>query len=271
MNFAEVEEKTRLFIEHGHVKEAIQYLKTKFKDDRDIDLLTLQLSTYHDVIEKNYADILEPGTADRALRKLKVDILNFLSAKKEYFSFKEKTFGEEANATKDANDLITVFFSVASPFNENQQSMINKLKDHFTAKGIKLQTLINWNEEDPIIPIIEQLKSSAGCLVLALERYYVAEGFEKRGSEQENTLAGNSLTSPWLHIEAAISRSLNIPLLILKDESLKNEGLIHNDKQEWGTIRVQEDRLEDLDKYPIKNFILNWINQVKRYDANKRD
>ncbi|MEZ4685973.1 MAG: hypothetical protein R3B47_07860 [Bacteroidia bacterium] len=105
--------------------------------------------------------------------------------------------------------------------------------------------------------------------MLALERYYVQNGCEKRGSEQENEIIDKSYTSPWLHIEAAIARSLDLPLMILKDKALRNEGLIHDDKQEWGIVRIDESDMNEIFEYPIKNFILNWTNQVKRYHKNR--
>ncbi|MCB0562539.1 MAG: hypothetical protein KDD09_26485, partial [Phaeodactylibacter sp.] len=67
-----------------------------------------------------------------------------------------------------------------------------------------------------------------------------------------------------------LARSFNLPLIILKDVSLINEGLIHNDKQEWGIVRINQSKINEIDEYPVKNFILNWINQVRQYDKIKK-
>ncbi|MFM9948843.1 MAG: hypothetical protein ACKV1O_12965, partial [Saprospiraceae bacterium] len=94
---------------------------------------------------------------------------------------------------------------------------------------------------------------------------YVSQGIAKRGSEQSTEIRDRALTSPWLQIETALARSFDLPLIILKEESLENEGLIHNDKQEWGIVRINSTNSREIEEYPIKNFILSWINQVKKY------
>lgn len=265
MKFNDLESAVRILIGENKIKESIKLLNRSFQDDSDLNSIALQSAKYHAILEKKIEGTADHLTVDLALNQLRSSILQFLSSKGEYLRFKEQTFGAGDKGKTHKDDQIRVFFSVGSPHTEHQQNYINRLKEYFEQNGIHLHTLSEWEDNDPLIPIIKDLKDSCGCLVLALERNYIKSGAAKRGSDQEINLADQALTSPWLHIEAALARSLELPLIILKDKALTNEGLIHNDKQEWGIVRIDQDNIEEIKQYPIKNFILNWINQVKKY------
>lgn len=269
MEFEALEKNVRAFIIQNKIAEAISLLSDNLKEDTDIDEITLQLATYNAIIEKNRIGTATDIDVDLALSKLRSNILQLLKAKKEYLKYKELTFGETAEPQKDNQEAITVFFSLASPHNDTQQQYINRLSQYFLTHGIKLETLKGWDDNDPLVPIADELRKASGCLVLALERFFVTDGITKRGSEQSGKINNKAFTSSWLHIEAALARTFELPLIILKEESLENEGLIHNDKQEWGIVRINPGNIAEIEAYPIKNFILNWINEVKRYDKNK--
>lgn len=269
MEFSELEKNVRAFITQNKITEAITFLIEHLNDDEGLDELTLQLASYNAISDKNRIGTATDDDVERAFNILKSNILKLLKAKKEYFKYKELTFGQTIAPPKDNNDTITVFFSLASPHNDTQQQYINELSAYFLANGIKLETLKGWDDNDPLIPITKEMKNSSGCLVLALERMFVQKGVNKRGSGQAGEIKDKAYTSSWLQIEAALARSFELPIIILKEESLENEGLIHNDKQEWGIVRINPDNIAEIQAYPIKNFILNWINEVKRYDKEK--
>lgn len=271
MKLEQLEKQVRILISQNKLKETIDLLNDFFKEDSDVDEIIIQSSNYNSAIEKQRKGTADSLEVELALNKLKSNILQLLRSKKEYLKYKEQTFGKSYKSSNNSSEEIKVFFSVGSPHTDKQQIYIDELVNYFQKNGIKLETLKEWNDNDPILPIINELKESNGCFVLALERYFVNEGSEKRGSKQESKIEDNSFTSPWLHIEAAIARSLDLPLIIFKDKSLRNEGLIHDDKQEWGIVRIDQSNMSEILEYPIKNFILNWINQVKRYNKNKME
>lgn len=268
-DFQKITEQVHFYITNNQFKEALSLLEKEFSGDPDLDVIVMNLAQYNLLLSNNLKGVLNHQELNQQLNQLNSNILRFLRAKQEYHKFKSETFKKvEFDANGDEKEIL-VFFSVASPFNDSQQLFINKLKAFFKPHGIILQPLVSWNEDDPVLPIIEELKASSGCLVLALERYFIESGKEKRGSQQEVELSTESMTSPWLHIETAIARSLDLPLLILKDENLKNEGLIHNDKQSWGIARVREAEPDAINEYPLKHFIANWIKDVKKFHEQK--
>ena len=68
----------------------------------------------------------------------------------------------------------------------------------------------------------------AGAVVIALERTYFAEGIDKRGGGEtrERILKDVRLPTTWNHIEAALSYAQGLPLLVIVEEGLKEEGLL---------------------------------------------
>lgn len=271
MDFSKLETEVRDAIEQNKIKEALEALGQSLKDSSVRDEISLLLGTYNSVAEKTRLNTISPLDADIAQSTLRANILRILGAQKDYFKYKNQTFGAAAEADPAPNGLIEVFFSVGNPHNDQQQKYVDALKTYFVNHGIKLETLKNWNDEDPLLAILSALKKSRGCLVLALERYFVKEGALKRGSDQESMVREQAYSSPWLQIEAALARSLDLPLIILKDDDIQSDGLIHTDKQEWGIVRINHRDTEEIDRYPVKNFMLNWIKQVKSYEKERRE
>jgi len=269
MTFEQLEKNVRELISINELNEAIQILEDFFKDDSELDQIIIQSANYRSIVDGQIKGLADKRESELALNQLRSNILQLLRSKKEYLKYKELTFGDTSTQRAASTEKIKVFFSVGSPFNDSQQNYIDKLVDYFDKNGILLETLKGWNDNDPLVPILDEMKESNGCLVLALERFYINDGIEKRGSAQEGKIINKSLTSSWLHIETALARSLDLPLIIFKDQSLKNEGLIHDDKQEWGIVRINQNNIKEIEEYPIKNFILSWVNQVKKYQLNK--
>lgn len=270
MDFSALETEVRALIEQDKIREAIDALGRFLTDDTDRNELSLLLANYNSTIQKTTSGVINHLDADIALNNLRANILKFLSAKKEFFKYKNLTFGDSTNKDDSPKDMVKVFFSVASPHNDLQQEYIKELTTYFEFHGIKLETLKNWNEEDPLLAIIDELKEASGCLVLALERYFIQEGKLKRGGNQEHILKEQAFTSPWLQIESALARSLELPLIILKDNGIQNDGLIDLDKQQWGIVKIDHRKKGEIDTYPVKNFILSWIKNVKKFDQERR-
>ncbi|MDH3246672.1 MAG: hypothetical protein OEM26_18775 [Saprospiraceae bacterium] len=269
LEFEQIESLVRSHIAKNEITQAIEVLSASLDDDEALDDIALQSANYHAAIERQLQGTADPQEIDRILNQLRLNILRLIRSKKDYIKYRKQTFGSRSASSSDPS-LIKVFFSVGSPHNDKQQKYVDGLTEYFRTHGIQLNTLREWNDNDPLDPILRELRQASGCLVLALERYFISSGKLKRGSEQEADIIERSYTSPWLHIESALARSLNLPLIILKEESLANDGLIHNDKQEWGIVRVHHERNEEIGEYPIKNFILNWINQVKSFHHRNR-
>lgn len=252
----------RTLIGKNKTEEAIAHLKKFALDDAEKDQLTIQESKYDSLTKGEISGGISKSEVREQRIQLHQSLLRISNSIKANYKYKQETFGEESSSTTQEKSLTKVFFSVANPHNDHQQKFINELAEHFKTHGISLETLTEWNDSDPLLAISNKLKKCKGCLVLALERMHVSSGITKRGSEQQQSFENSSFTSPWLQIEAALARSYDMPLIILKDKSLKNHGLIHEEKQEWGIARIDQDKFEEIRQYPLKNMISNWVKKV---------
>ena len=79
-----------------------------------------------------------------------------------------------------------------------------------------------------------------GTVVIALERTYFEQGIEKRGGANQKHLANVTLPTPWNQIEAAMSYSRGLPLLVIVEKGLKPEGLLERG-YDWYVQEVDVD------------------------------
>ena len=274
MDILNLKEKVRGLIEQNNLKGAIDALKQSqyFTDSEDQNFLTTIAFKHASFL--NSSARLDPSRREADAHNIEIinSIFHLLDQEVDNQKYKHQTFFNPLVGSSRQEEKIRVFFSLGSPYNDEQQAFVNRLVEFFDSQGVELWTLKEWNDDDPIEPIIRGIKSSFGCLVLALERYFIHSGTEKRGSSQESPLSEKGLTSPWLHIEAAIARTLELPIIIVKDQSLHNEGLIHNDKQRSKVVLLKKSLLEETNLIEENRVFLFWIDLVKDYhkqQANK--
>jgi len=70
------------------------------------------------------------------------------------------------------------------------------------------------------------MDTCSGAVVIALERSYFPNGVERRGGPKETPLADIKLPTPFNQIEAAMSYSRGLPLMVIVEQGLKMEGLL---------------------------------------------
>lgn len=267
MDILDLQEQIRGLIEQNNLKGAIEALKNSqyFTDSEDQNFLTT-ISFKHTSF-LNSSALTDPSRREADAHSIEIinSIFHLLDQEIDNQKYKHQTFFNPQIGSEKKEEKIRVFFSLGSPYNDQQQEFVNRLVAFFDRQGVELWTLKEWNDDDPIEPIIRGIKSSYGCLVLALERYFIHNGSEKRGSKQESPLMEKGLTSPWLHIEAAVARTLELPIIIVKDASLHNEGLIHNDKQRSKVVLLKKSLPEETNLIEENRVFLFWIDLVKDY------
>jgi hypothetical protein len=76
------------------------------------------------------------------------------------------------------------------------------------------------------------MNNSAGALVIALERVAVKDGFECGGPPAGTQIANEAIATPWNQIEAAFAYSLGLPLLVIREDTVRAEGLLEG-RYDW--------------------------------------
>jgi hypothetical protein len=111
------------------------------------------------------------------------------------------------------------------------------------------------------------MEECTGILVIALERIYFENGFEKRGGEHENTLTNIKVATPWNQIESAMAYAKGIPILIILEEGVKNEGLLEKG-HDWYvmTVKAHESSLTTTE---FNGVVSSWKEKVIQHSLNK--
>lgn len=121
-----------------------------------------------------------------------------------------------------------IFLSVGGTANDEQERFVQALESRLRAEGLSPNTVGRnmFSSDAPLRTIETLMDRCVGTVVLALERSYFPEGIDKRGGSSEKILTNIALPTPWNHIEAAMSYSRRLPLLVIVEEGLKHEGLL---------------------------------------------
>ena len=121
-----------------------------------------------------------------------------------------------------------IFLSVGGTANDEQERFVQAVENRLRAEGLAPNTVgrNTFSVDAPLRTVEELMDRCVGTVVLALERSYFPEGMDKRGGSSEKSLANVALPTPWNHIEAAMSYSRRLPLLVIVQDGLKHEGLL---------------------------------------------
>lgn len=141
-----------------------------------------------------------------------------------------------------------VFLSIATSENPEHKVYEEKLVELFQNNSFELVKCTNRDLYNPLAPIHEILKDCIGCVILLLERYYIQSGFEKRGSSLEKQLSEKALTTPWCHIEAGMAYTLGLPLLILREKTVYQDGVFDVNIKAFPQVEID---INDFDEWNL--------------------
>ena len=116
---------------------------------------------------------------------------------------------------------------------------------------------------------INKMNTVSGCVVLAMERFYVKSGTYKRESAQEITVENEYYSTAWNQLEGGMAYQLNLPLLILKENNLKVEGIFDGQLHEWMIVRIDPKRPADLKEGAVSHLLKAWVDEVQKFKANR--
>jgi hypothetical protein len=128
-----------------------------------------------------------------------------------------------------------VFISMGTPYTSVYKDFRDELSRFLRESCDVDPRIIGVNEYpsgSPVEHIRSTMRNCAGVIIVAYERKYLEKGLEKRGAESSQTLEKRTYTTPWNHIESAIAYSLGLPLYIICQNGLTEEGLIES-KVDW--------------------------------------
>lgn len=121
-----------------------------------------------------------------------------------------------------------IFLSVGSTATAQQEAFVRAIEDRLRAEGLNPQTVgrTYFTADSPFTGVNKLMDSCRGVVVVALERLFVEAGTEKRGSSSAVDVSGIKVSTPWNHIEAALGYARNLPILVVVEEGLRQDGLL---------------------------------------------
>jgi hypothetical protein len=143
---------------------------------------------------------------------------------------------------------ISVFLSYPKPHLNRQQMFIDKLEKYLQTRGLEPRTLgvTDYDMDAPLKAIRRLMLESNGLITVAFKRVLISDAKVRADADiseiKELEIRNKWLTSPYCQIEPAMAYQLGLPILILREKEVIEEGLL--EKGVVGTY-MPEFSLED--------------------------
>jgi len=137
---------------------------------------------------------------------------------------------------------MNIFVSVGSTSNANQEVFVRAIEERLRAEGLNPQTVgrTYFTADSPFVGVNKLMDECKGVVVIALERLFIEAGTEKRSSPASTGLSGVKISTPWNHIEAALGYSRKLPMLVIVEDGLRQDGLLEKGF-DWYVISMPTD------------------------------
>ncbi len=148
---------------------------------------------------------------------------------------------------------IPIFLSYPKPCHLVQQQFLKKLIEYLDSRGLLPRTLgvTDYDMDTPLKAIRRMMIESNGLMTIAFRRTLIEKGAARFGTDipgqATQTVDGVWLSSAWAQIEAAMAYQLGLPLLILRETGVLEEGLL--EKGVVGLYMPEFNLSEPIDDY----------------------
>nr|WKN38286.1 hypothetical protein K4G66_06170 [Tunicatimonas sp. TK19036] len=162
-----------------------------------------------------------------------------------------------------------IFVSVGGTATEKQESFVQAIEDRLRSENLVPTTVgrNTFSSDSPIKAVIECMNESSGAIIIALERTYFPHGLEKRGGTKEKELSEKKYATPWNQIEAALAYSNGLPIMVIVEEGVQEEGLLEKG-YDWYVMSVKSDP-STLNSNEFNGVLSSWKRKVESYQTKK--
>ena len=135
-----------------------------------------------------------------------------------------------------------VFVSVGSGLTDQQERFVSAVEAYLRANDLEPHTLDrnSWSSEKPLKAIRDLMETCSGAVVIALERTYITQGYDRRNTQRQRIIEKSTFPTCWNQIEATMAYTIGKPLLVIVDELLTCEGLLEK-SNDWYVLEVGVD------------------------------
>ena len=122
-----------------------------------------------------------------------------------------------------------------------------------------------WTAEQPLRGIKKVIEQCQGIVVIAFRRYQFSTGTERQKDGSEKQLANIRITTVWNQIEAAMGYTRGLPLLVIAEEGLLEDGLLEG-CYDW-KVYWTDFSLEQLQSDKFVGYLESWKELVLEQNA----
>ena len=157
---------------------------------------------------------------------------------------------------------LNVFISSPSLLNEQQSTFRKMLKIILKNKELIVRDLTpeEYPSERPIVRVKKTIQVCNGVIILGMQQMIVKDCIIKPGTQNENRRHDILLPTPWNHIEAAISVTLGLPILIISERGI--EGGVFDPEITEESVHQVELNIDSFDSEEFINAINLWIDRI---------
>jgi hypothetical protein len=127
---------------------------------------------------------------------------------------------------------ISIFLSCPKPHLKCQEAFLASLVEYLKNRGLEPRTLgvTDYDMDAPLKAIRRLMLESNGLITIAFKRTYIDKATVRLGTDIskciQTTKANYWLTSPYCQIEPAMAYQLGLPILVLREKDVSDEGLL---------------------------------------------
>ena len=159
-----------------------------------------------------------------------------------------------------------IFVSIGTPSTKNQEKALKSLNRVLESRGLRRRSPLS-SHKAPLTSVRDTLDKCAGMIVVAYPRIVINEGLERPSSTKEEKLTNVALTTPWNHMEAAFAYDRGLPLMVLRDKSVKVEGFVEY-TYDW-KVEAIEFSSDYMNSYEFASMVNEFVNQIDDYIAGR--
>lgn len=173
--------------------------------------------------------------------------------------------------------IIPVFLSRPNPYLIEQDLFINRLNTLLKTLNVETITLQadDYDLSDSIEYLKGMIKQCYGIIIIGFGQILIENGKKKPGAvendsfyfSKEEIIDNTFITSPFCHIEGTIGLIYDLPLLIINEKGIRQEGIISGGRFSVKTIQFN---LKEIDAFFANSLFQRqlcvWIGEItKRY------
>lgn len=160
---------------------------------------------------------------------------------------------------------IPVFVSTPTSLSAEQAESKGLILAELDRFGLEPRTLGqgDYSTDLPLREVLVIAKHCAGGVILGFEQLQVTAGIRKRGTEQEKELVeAQKNPTPWNHLEAGVLFSLDLPLLVFREEGITG-GVFDAGVTDVFVHRMPSSPLSDDQREGLTGVFLKWQAKVR--------